>query len=117
MLPIGIALTVLPIGIMVLPMTQPTNDDDWLTPEPDSVRPYARQKPKAPVFYRIDAHGERPVKFRSLAEAILSCPPMTPEAEIRGPGGVHAEPAADRAVWVCTNLGCDQVEREIRGAA
>jgi len=97
-------------------MTQSTSDADWLTPdEPPSVSQSVRL-PSGGV-YVVDAEGETAVRFGSLSQAMLAGPPMSPEAQIRGRGGVLAEAAPDRAEWIATVLGAEMIEREIRGAA
>jgi hypothetical protein len=90
------------------------DDSDWLdpddSPEPDSSSPL---RVSFSGVYRVEAQGEEATPFHTLIEATAE-PPMSPEAEVRGPGGCLAQCTADRAVWFFTQLGAARIEREAR---
>jgi hypothetical protein len=89
-------------------------DDDWLFPdESPSSTSMAVVLPASAGVYRVEAQGEEATPFHTLIEATAE-PPMSPEAEVRGPGGCLAQCTADRAAWFFTQLGAARIEREAR---
>jgi hypothetical protein len=91
------------------------NDRDWLLPDPDAgpdstVDPVLRLE----GVLRVDAQGEMPTAYATLYDATRE-PPLSPEAEVRGPGGCLAQCAEDVCCWVFTVPGKAMLDREIRG--
>ena len=66
-------------------------------------------------IWRIEAQGEDGIPFDTLIDATAE-PPMTPEAEVRGPGGCMAQSHPDNACWVFALLGAQRFEQEAHGA-
>jgi hypothetical protein len=89
------------------------DDSDW-TQAPTLPAPASEPCPPFVGVWRVEAHGEEGIPYPTLIDATAE-PPMSPEAEVRGPGGCFAQSALDRAGWVITRLGAARIEVEANG--
>ncbi len=92
-------------------MTTAHDDSDWTTA--DTLPAPASQPPQrlGIAVFRIEAQGERGVRYPSLTAAMASGP-LDPEAEIRGVGGCLAQASPEECRWILTPHGEEHLRIE-----